>query len=87
MPKTEKGNQSEQVRIRTNYAVFIREEAERLNLNFLETLYHIINYYRINKGKKQLFEPKTKNVPIDTNNSNESNIAENADDDPLEGFD
>lgn len=38
---------SEQVRIRTEYAEFIREEGERLGKSFLSTLYWIVDNYRV----------------------------------------
>jgi superfamily II RNA helicase len=44
MPKSP--DKSETVRIKSSFAEFIREESKRLNLNFLETLYYIINVYR-----------------------------------------
>ncbi|MUH00077.1 hypothetical protein F7734_50520 [Scytonema sp. UIC 10036] len=38
---------SEQVRIRTEYAEYIRAEGERLEKSFLSTLYWIIDNYRV----------------------------------------
>ena len=37
---------SEQVRIRTEHAEYIRSESQRLGKNFLSTLYWIIDNYR-----------------------------------------
>lgn len=37
---------SEQVRIRTEYAEYIRAEGERLEKSFLSTLYWIVDNYR-----------------------------------------
>lgn len=37
---------SEQIRIRTEYAEYIRAESERLEKSFLSTLYWIVDNYR-----------------------------------------
>lgn len=71
-----------------NSVVFIREEAERLNLNFLETLYHIINCYRINKGREPILNLQAEDAVITKLNNPNDNIDDNDDDDnPLDGFD
>ncbi len=45
MPKNRE-DKSETVRIKSSFAEYIREESKDLNLNFLDTLYHIISVYR-----------------------------------------
>ena len=52
MPKSP--DKSETVRIKSSFAEFIREESKRLNLNFLETLYYIINVYRYEISQKSV---------------------------------
>ena len=52
MPKSP--DRSETVRIKSSFAEFVREESKRLNLNFLETLYYIINVYRYEISQKSV---------------------------------
>jgi hypothetical protein len=47
-------DKSETVRIKSSFADFIREESLRLNLNFLDTLYYIINVYRYEISQKSV---------------------------------
>ncbi|HEY9298088.1 MAG TPA: hypothetical protein VIQ31_17365 [Phormidium sp.] len=54
MPKSP--DKSETVRIKSSFAEFIREEGKRLNLGFLDTLYHIISVYRYEITEKKILQ-------------------------------
>jgi hypothetical protein len=57
---------SEQVRIRTEYAEYIRNEGERLGKSFLSTLYWIVDNYRVQqKGiKTQVIAPVVQQTSV-----------------------